>query len=110
MKEISKSEFVRRITNGTSVQIGISPALDDSEIAACKRNLTEMHYTKRTAKAKGLHIKFSNDSHLYLDNNDSTEIKCFEDDNVLVVNQKFVSKYYGFPDEVTYKNLYYAMV
>lgn len=110
MKEISKAEFIRRITSGTSVHIGISPALDNNEIDACKRNLAEMHYTKRTANARGLHIKFSNDSHLYLNDNDSTEIKCFEDNNVLVVNQKFVNKYYGFPDEVTYKNLYYAMV
>lgn len=110
MKEISKSEFIRRITNGKSVFIGISPVLNDDEIVACKRNLATMHYTERAAKAKGQHITFSNDSHLYLDNNDTTETKCFEEDNVLVVNQKFTSKYYGFPDEVTYKNLYYAMV
>ena len=110
MEQISKAEFIRRITNGKSVQIGISPALDEKELNACRENIRTMHYVERTAKAKGQHIVFSNDSHLYLDNNENLEIKCYADDNILVVEQKFTSRYYGFPDEVTYKYLYYATV
>ena len=37
MKEISKAEFVRRITNGKSLFIGISPAMDDGEISAVRQ-------------------------------------------------------------------------
>lgn len=114
MKEISKAEFIRRITNGKSLFIGISPALDESEINAVRQRRLERHASHaRTCVAKSnQHLVFEGDSHLELqDVKPHTFIKCYAtDDGILVVNQKWISQCYGFEDEVTYKNLYYAMV
>lgn len=113
MKEISKAEFIRKITNGKSLFIGISPATDDSEINAVRQRRLERHSSHaRECKAmSNQHLVFDNNSHLYLaDVKPHTFIKCYEEDGILIVEQKYISQFYGFEDEITYKYLYYAMV
>ena len=114
MKEISKAEFVRIITNGKSLFIGISPAMDDSEINAVRRNrLNAKMYVPRTCVAKSNgHLVFDNDSHLYLaDVKPHTFIKCYAtEDNVLIVEQKWLDiDWQGNVEETRYRYLYYAM-
>ena len=88
MKEISKAEFVRRITSGKSLFIGISPAMDDGEISAVRQRRLEKHKSHaRTCVAKSNnHLVFDGDSHLELkDVKPHTFIKCYAtDDNILV--------------------------
>ena len=114
MKEISKAEFIRRITNGKSLFIGISPAMDDSEINTVRqRRLNAKMYVPRTciAKSNG-HLVFSNDSHLYLaDVKPHTFIKCYAtEDDVLVVEHKwFDINWQGNIEDIRYKYLYYTM-
>lgn len=114
MKEISKAEFVRRITSSKSLFIGISPAMDDGEISAVRQRRLEKHKSHaRTCVAKSNnHLVFDGDSHLELkDVKPHTFIKCYAtDDNILVVEQKWLDiDWNGNVDDTRYKYLYYTM-
>lgn len=114
MKEISKAEFIRRITNGKSYFIGISPELDVSEIEAVRRNLKTSHYNARTCIAKAnQHLVFSNDSHLYLASKGNVDIRCYAtEDNILIVVQTWheIDCEFCRVSNQMMKCLYYAMV
>ncbi len=110
MKEISKQEFIRRITKGESLFIGISLTCDNSEIEAVRRNRLTGHYGKRTCICKSkMHLVFSNDSHLYLANvKPHTFIKCYEENEILIVEQKWLDiNWEGEVEDTRYKYLYY---
>ena len=113
IKEISKAEFVRRITSGKSIFIGISPAMEDGEFAAVRQRRVERRSHTRTCVAKSNnHLVFSNDSHLELkDVKPHTFIKCYAtDDNILVVENKWLDiDWNGNVDDTRYKYLYYTM-
>lgn len=114
IKEISKAEFIRRITSGKSLFIGISPAMDDSEINAVRQVRLERHKSHaRTCKAtSNYHLLFDNDSHLRLnDVKPHTFIKCYAtDDGILVVEQKWLDfDWNGNLEDTVYKYLYYTM-
>lgn len=114
IKEISKAEFVRRITNGRSLFIGISPTINDEELNAVRQRRLERHKSHaRTCVVKSNnHLIFSGDSHLELaDVKPHKFIKCYKtDDNILIVEQKWLDMgWTGNIDDINYKYLYYAM-
>lgn len=114
MKKISKQNFIKKITNGESVFIGISPVI---EIAECKRRIAEAN--KRLAEGRtckntsGMRLKFSDESYLSLADNSEADltIECYEEDSILVVSQTWICRSWdGEIEETRTKNLHYAMV
>lgn len=118
IKTISKAEFVRKITNGQSLFLGVSNTMEEykasmvqqKRLAQCKFPLQ-----MRSCKAKSNnHLVFMSqegESHLYLGNTQYVTVTCYAtDDNILIVEQKWIDD--GWNEEsryVGYKYLYYAM-
>lgn len=115
MKEISKAEFVRRITSGKSLFMGISPVMGNSEIGAVRQRRLEQHgaHARSCVVKPNNHLVFDGNSHLYLkDVRPHTFIKCYvTDDNILIVEQKWLDIDWNRNIcDIQYKYLYYAMV
>lgn len=112
-REISKAEFVRRITSGKSLFLGISSDVDNSVISKVRQSRLEKHKThSRSCIAKSnYHLVFEGDSHLTLkDVKPHTFIKCYVIDDILIVEQKWLDiDWTGYVESTRYKYLYYTM-
>lgn len=114
IKEISKAEFVRKITGGKSLFIGVSPTMDNGEINAARQRRLERHESRaRSCIVKSNnHLVFEGGSHLELrDVKPYTFIKCYAtDDDILIVEQKWLDmNWNGNVEDTRYKYLYYVM-
>ena len=118
MKQISKAEFIRRVTENPTIFVGISPSGD--EIPTVKARLQEHSAAPRYAIClSNQHLIFGvekpnpkrgfiNDSHLYLaDVKPHTFIKCYAEDEILMVDTEWHDSY---DDSVSHKYLYYKEV
>ena len=119
-KQISKAEFIRRVTANRTIFIGISPS--GKEIEAVKERLKNHSLVPRYCIAKAnQHLVFGvqpptepfiNDSHLYLaDVKPHTFYTCYEEDDILIVEQKWLDiDWSGKVQDTVYKYLYYKEV
>lgn len=112
--EISKAEFIKRITSGKSLFLGMSPDMNDEGINAIRKERLERHKSHtRTCEVKSnYHLIFDGESHLDLkDVKPHTFIKCYvTKDNILVVEQKWIDfDWNGDIYDTKYKYLYYMM-
>lgn len=112
IKEISKAEFVRRITSGESLFVGISKVMRDIEIDAVRqRRINRGKSRTRTCELKSNnHLIFEDSSHLDLkDVKPHTFVKCYAtDDNILVVEYLNID-WDGDIEGTSYEYLYYTM-